>query len=64
MLSHLDEEVDARSAKLHFMTAREAYNVVKAAEAGLSGNPEEYRDFVIDKPASLSELSSPPAKVL
>jgi hypothetical protein len=64
MLSDLYEEVDARSAKLHFMTAREAYNVVKAVEAGLSGNPEEYRDFVIDKPASLSELPSLTAKVL
>jgi hypothetical protein len=64
MLSDLDEEVVARSAKLHFMTAREAYNVVKAAEAGLSGNPEEYRDFVIDKPASLSELPCFTAKIL
>ena len=33
--------------KLHYVTAREAYNIVKAAEAGKAGNPGEYRDFVI-----------------
>jgi hypothetical protein len=33
--------------RLHYVTAREAYNIVKAAEAGLMGNPNEYRDYVI-----------------
>jgi len=33
--------------RLHYMTAREMYNVVKAAEAGLNGNPNDYRDYMI-----------------
>lgn len=32
---------------LHYVSAREAYNLVKAAEAGRTGNPNEYRDFVL-----------------
>jgi len=32
---------------LHYVTAREAYNIAKAAEAGKTGNPNDYRDFVI-----------------
>lgn len=33
--------------RLHYVTAREAYNIVKAAEAGMTGNPNQYRDFII-----------------
>jgi len=32
------------------MTARETYNVIKAAEAGRSGDPEDYRDWWITRP--------------
>jgi len=32
---------------LHYVTAREAYNIAKAAESGKSGNPNDYRDFVV-----------------
>jgi hypothetical protein len=38
--------------RLHYVTAREAYNIVKAAEAGKSGNPHDYRDFEIPPPAN------------
>ena len=38
---------DRRRWRLHYATAREAYNSVKAAEAGKTGNPERYRDFII-----------------
>ncbi len=38
---------DGREWHLHYATAREAYNIVKAAEAGKTGNPESYRDFLI-----------------
>jgi len=38
---------DGSEWRLHYVTAREAYNIVKAAEAGLSGNPNTYRDFLI-----------------
>lgn len=38
---------DGHRYVLHYATVREAYNIVKAAEAGKTGNPEDYRDFVI-----------------
>jgi hypothetical protein len=40
--------------RLHFVTAREMYNIAKAAEAGKSGNPGSYRDYVIPPYANLS----------
>ena len=46
-LSKLSKEKDFR---LHFVTAREAYNIVKAAERGERGDPEEYRDYEKPKP--------------
>jgi hypothetical protein len=49
MLQSLTKRCKERDIKLHFMTTREAYNIVKAAEAGKTGNPEEYRDFYIPK---------------
>jgi hypothetical protein len=38
--------------RLHYVTAREGYNIVKAAEAGRDGNPNDYRDFAIPPPAN------------
>lgn len=36
---------------LHYVTAREMFNIAKAAEAGMSGNPSAYRDFLISRPS-------------
>ena len=33
--------------RLHYVSAREMYNIVKAAEAGCAGDPSAYRDFEI-----------------
>jgi hypothetical protein len=38
--------------RLHYVTAREAFNIVKAAEAGRAGDPNHYRDFMIAPPAN------------
>lgn len=38
---------DGSRYRLHYVTAREMYNIVKAAEAGKSGDPSAYRDFEI-----------------
>jgi hypothetical protein len=38
--------------RLHYVTAREAYNLVKAAEAGHRGDPNDYRDFLLPPPAN------------
>ena len=34
---------------LHYVTAREMYNIIKAAEAGETGNPGNYRDYRIPR---------------
>jgi len=49
---------DGEKYRLHYMTAREAYNVVKAAEAGLDGNPHAYRDHIL-KPYQYPDLTEP-----
>lgn len=41
---------DGRRHVLHYVTAREVYNIIKAAEAGKSGNPNDWRDFVLPPP--------------
>jgi hypothetical protein len=33
--------------RLHYVSAREMYNIVKAAEAGCTGDPSAFRDFEI-----------------
>ena len=33
--------------RLHYVTAREMYNIIRAAEDGHAGNPNEYRDYEI-----------------
>lgn len=38
---------DGKRFVLHYVTAREAYNIIKAAENGKTGDPGRYRDFVI-----------------
>jgi hypothetical protein len=50
MLGWLEAECRCRGLALHYMTAREAFNIVKAAEQGKEGDPEEYRDFDVKKP--------------
>lgn len=38
---------DGEKYRLHYMTARQAFDVIKAAEAGHDGNPPRLRDFLI-----------------
>ena len=44
--------------KLHFVSAREAFNIIKAAESGASGDPGSYRDFVIPPAAYKANAGS------
>ncbi len=44
---------------LHYVSAREMYNIIKAAEAGKSGNPGEYRDFEIPRYVYLDRGAQP-----
>jgi hypothetical protein len=36
---------------LHYVSAREMYNIAKAAEEEKTGNPNDYRNYILDKPA-------------
>lgn len=38
---------DGKNCVLHYVTARETCNIIKAAEAGETGNPAEYRNYKI-----------------
>jgi hypothetical protein len=46
---------DGARYQLHYVTARELYNIVKAAEAGRTGNPHCYRTGINDAPARMTE---------
>lgn len=43
---------DGKNFVLHYVSAREAYNIAKAAEAGMTGNPHDYRDYQLPAPKS------------
>lgn len=48
MFSYLEDKYnDGNKYMLHYVTAREMYNIIKAAEAGNSGNPFLFRDYLI-----------------
>ena len=52
LFAAMGEQWNRPPFRLHYVTAREAYNIVKAAEAGHCGNPDDYRDFAIPQPAN------------
>ena len=56
-LKYLEQAVGERELTLHYVTAREAYNIVKAAEEGQSGNPAQFRDYRIPQPNAVRYLS-------
>ena len=38
---------DGKNHVMHFVSAREMYNIVKAAEAGKDGNPNDDRHVIV-----------------
>lgn len=55
---------DGERYRLHYVTAREAYNIAKAAECGLSGDPSSYRDFQIAPPVTRYYHADCPHRVI
>ncbi len=47
-----DRYNDGKEHALHYVTAREMYNIIKAAEAGVSGDPGDYRSYSLPQPAN------------
>jgi hypothetical protein len=52
LFSSIESKYTQNGMCLHYVTAREAYNIVKAAEQGKKGNPNSYRDYIIPPPAN------------
>jgi hypothetical protein len=51
MHSYLEQKYnDGQCYLLHYVTAREMQNIIKAAEVGRSGNPNTYRDYLLTPP--------------
>lgn len=51
MFSYLESKYnDGSKYVLHYVNSREVFNIIKAAENGLDGNPARYRDHVLPKP--------------
>lgn len=46
---------DGQRWKLHYVTAREMYNIAKAATAGERGDPNDYRDYELAPPPIVAE---------
>jgi hypothetical protein len=59
MLQHLEERYGRGDWRLHYVTAREAYNVIRAAEDGRSGDPEAFRNYELPPPINSSRLVGP-----
>jgi hypothetical protein len=59
MFTHLERAYGAGEYRLHYVTAREMYNIVRAAEAGKTGDPGAWRDFEI--PPYECSTAGPPA---
>jgi hypothetical protein len=52
MYTHLENKYnDGKNYQLHYVTAREMYNIIKSAESGMEGNPNLYRDFIVTRPS-------------
>lgn len=56
MFSYLESRYnDGERYQLHYVNAREMYNIARAAEDGKQGNPVDYRDYVIQRPPILDK---------
>lgn len=66
MFTHLEKNYAGGDWRLHYVTAREAYNLVRAAEDGKTGDPEQYRDYELKPPLNkrmLYQARTAPAAV-
>jgi hypothetical protein len=43
---------DGKRCRLHYVTARQAFNVIRAAERGMAGDPSDYLDFELGRQAT------------
>lgn len=55
---------DGERYRLHYVTARQAYNIAKAAEHGKRGDPSEWVDYLIKPPANVFYAADAPHDVI
>jgi hypothetical protein len=59
MFEHLQARYnDGKRYQLHYVSAREMYNIARAAEAGHAGAPGAYRDFEVPRPPFLAGVGA------
>jgi len=57
MFSYLEKEYcDDNKYFLHYVSAREMYNIAKAAEAGETGDPHDFRDYILAPPDNCKKV--------
>lgn len=62
MFSHLEQRYnDGERYVLHYVNSREVFNIVKAAEAGHGGDPNDWRDFILPPPPNRTAAAATPA---
>jgi hypothetical protein len=64
MFAAMGEQWNRPPFRLHYVTAREAYNIAKAAENGHVGDPNHFRDYLIPPPANRVASCSSPWRLL
>src|SRR5262249_45184792 len=64
MFKRMIDEWNHGEYRLHFVNSREAYNIVKAAENGETGNPAAYFDYAIPAPANRRIYCSTPWRLI
>jgi len=52
MFTYLEKRYGRGDYRLHYVTAREAFNIVRAAERGFTGDPDQYRNLEIKEPVN------------
>ena len=58
MFTHLETRYnDGDEHVLHYVNAREVYNIVKAAEDGRTGNPAQYRNYRLPAPRNRTDAT-------
>jgi hypothetical protein len=55
---------DGRQFCLHYVTAREMYNITSAAQSGKTGDPSAYRDFLVRRVSESRDLDANPPVVI
>jgi hypothetical protein len=59
MFEYLEQRYnDGKQYNLHYVSAREMYNIARAAESGKCDDPGKYRDFVVPRPSYKQKISA------